>query len=147
MEMNKGFLITKLAFLLTGLVTIIILTSCSTAKKSVSTNNVLESEVTEIGEGNTIFTFEIIDANNDITKYVVHTDEKTIGAALLKIGLIEGDESDFGLYVKVVNGIKADYNTNKAYWSLCIDGEYAMTGADSTDIEEDKIYAFVYTKE
>jgi len=126
----------KIAFVLVMLVTIMAFFGCN---KDVRGKNV--------GAGNIEFTFEVTDADKNVTSFTIHTDEKTVGAALLKEGLIMGEESTYGLLVKFVNGIEADYDKNKAYWAFYIDGEYAMTGVDSTDIEKDKVYAFVYTQD
>ena len=61
---------------------------------------------------------------------------------LLDIGLIEGDESEYGLFVKTVDGVTKDYDTDGQYWSFYIDGEYAMSGVDSTDIVAGSSYEF-----
>jgi len=66
---------------------------------------------------------------------------------LIEHGLIDGDEGPYGLYVKVVNGMTADYDVDKSYWSFYINGEYAMTGVDATEITEGTTYQLVYTKE
>lgn len=78
--------------------------------------------------------------------FTVKTDETTVGAALLEHGLIAGEDSEYGLYVKTVNGITADYDVDKSYWAFYINDEYAMTGVDSTEITEGATYSFVYTK-
>ncbi len=78
--------------------------------------------------------------------FTVKTDKTTVGAALLEHGLIAGDDSEYGLYVKTVNGITADYDVDKSYWAFYINDEYAMTGVDSTEITEGATYSFVYTK-
>jgi hypothetical protein len=103
--------------------------------------------VTEIGEGKTTFDFEVIDLEQKVTKFKVKTDKTIVGEALVENGLIEGDEGDFGLYVKKVNGIVADYDVDKTYWSFFINGEMAMTGVDGTEIEEGAVYSFKVIKE
>lgn len=65
-----------------------------------------------------------------------------MGAALLKLGVIAGDDSEYGLYVKTVNGETADYDTDGTYWGFYINGEYAMTGVDATTLEAGATYAF-----
>ena len=60
--------------------------------------------------------------------------------------LIDGDESEYGLYVKKVNGITADYEKDKSYWAFYKDGEYMQTGVDSTEIADGEHYELVYTK-
>lgn len=74
--------------------------------------------------------------------FTVNTDEETVGAALLKLGVIAGDDSEYGLYVKTVNGETADYDTDGTYWGFYINGEYAMTGVDATTLEAGATYAF-----
>jgi len=98
-----------------------------------------------IGEGATVFKFEVTDSNEKISVWNVHTDEETVGAALLEAGLISGDESEMGLMVIYVNGERADFAEDGAWWALYIDGEMAMAGVDSIDIEEGVTYAFIYS--
>jgi len=99
-----------------------------------------------IGAGATVFLFEVTDDTGNVNSWNVHTDETTVGAALVDVGLIEGTESEFGLMVFYVNGIRADFDEDGAWWAFFIDGEMAMVGVDSTDIEEGVTYAFVYTE-
>ena len=93
------------------------------------------------GEGATVFYFNVVDKDGKETKFEIHTDKTTVGDALLELGLIAGDESEFGLYIKTVNGITADYDKDGVYWAFYINGEYAMTGVDATDITAGDSYA------
>lgn len=97
------------------------------------------------------FTFEITEGEAEYTKteegvFLVKTNEETVGDALYALGLIDGEEGSYGLYIKSVNGIVADYDVDATYWSFYIDGEYAMTGASSTPIEAGKTYTFKIEK-
>ena len=74
--------------------------------------------------------------------FEVHTDKATVGEALLELNFIAGDDSEYGLYVKTVNGITADYDKDGVYWAFYINGEYAQTGVDSTNIAEGDSYSF-----
>lgn len=103
-------------------------------------------DVKVIGEGKTQFDFTVVDGEGKETFFDVNTDETTVGAALLDCGLIEGDEGEFGLYVKEVNGIKADYDVDGTYWAFYINDEYASTGVDMTDITEGDTYMFKVEK-
>ena len=109
------------------------------------TDNVA-SGVTELGEGNVVFDFIVVDKDGNETKFKIHTDKDTVGAALLELGLIEGDDGDYGLYVKKVNGILADYDVDQTYWAFYINGEYAMSGVDKTSIEAGASYTFKVEK-
>lgn len=95
---------------------------------------------TVFGEGETEFTVTVTNVEGESKDYTVYTDETTVGAALLEIGLIAGEESEYGLYVKTVAGITLDYATDGMYWAFYIDGEYAMTGVDQTDITAGSVY-------
>ena len=100
---------------------------------------------TEKGEGATAFYFTVKDVDGTVTKFIIRTDKTTVGAALLELGLIAGDESEWGLMVTTVNGITADWETEQAYWAFYINGEYAQTGVDSTDIVADALYEMIKT--
>ena len=100
---------------------------------------------TELGEGGKTLIVEVLAEDKKVT-FTIHTDEDTVGEALLALGLLEGEEGPYGLYVKKVNGILADFDKNQSYWAFYINGEYAMTGVDGTEIEEGAIYKLAYTK-
>jgi len=95
-----------------------------------------------IGEGGTVFTFIAVDLDGNQTGYEVHTDETTVGAALLELELISGDMGEYGLYVKTVNGVTLDWDTHGKYWALYIDGEYSLNGVDLVDIVPGTTYTF-----
>ena len=98
------------------------------------------------GEGATTFYFNVVDKNGAETKFEIHTDKTVVGDALLELGLIEGEQGDYGLYVKKVNGITADYNVDQTYWAFYIGSDYGMTGVDMTNIEAGATYAFKVSK-
>lgn len=95
-----------------------------------------------LGEGATQFTFTVTDGEGNESAFEIHTDKTTVGEALLDLGLISGDDSEYGLYVKTVNGITADYDVDGTYWAFYVDGEYAMSGVDQTEITEGSTYSF-----
>lgn len=103
-------------------------------------------EVTALGEGETKFLFNVVDKDGVETAFEIHTDKEIVGEALLELGLIEGEEGEFGLFVKAVNGIVADYEVDKTYWAFYVNGEYAMSGVDTTIIEEGISYMFKVEK-
>lgn len=95
-----------------------------------------------IGQGEKVFFFIAEDKDGKETKWEFHSDEETVGKALIAEGIIEGEEGPYGLYVKTVNGITLDYDTDGMYWAFYENGEYAMTGVDQTEIAEGTTYAF-----
>lgn len=99
-------------------------------------------QATVLGEGATAFTFTVTDGDGNETAYEIHTDKQTVGEALQELGLIDGEESEYGLYVKTVNGITVDYDTDGKYWAFYVDGAYAQAGVDATEITPGSSYAF-----
>ena len=93
-----------------------------------------------LGEGAHSFTLEITDAEGKTITATINTDEETVGAALLKLNIVQGEDSEYGLYVKTVNGVTADYEKDQTYWSFYIDGEYAQTGVDMTAVNDGSTY-------
>ena len=101
---------------------------------------------TVLGEGQTVFTFTVVDNEGNETHFEIHTDKEIVGDALLELKLIDGEVGQFGLYVKVVNGVTADYDVDKTYWAFYINGEYGFTGVDATKVEAGAAYMFKVEK-
>lgn len=116
-------------------------TACTdTASDATSAPTSSASQPTALGKGATAFNLQVVDKDGRMTAFVINTDETTVGAALQKVDLIEGEMGDYGLYLKTVNGITADYDADKTYWAFYIGGEYAMTGVDQTDVVAGETY-------
>ena len=124
------------------------MTGCGSKEESAApTEATTVSDVTQLGEGATAFDFTVEDLDGTKYHFCIHTDETTVGAALLEAGLIKGEEGPYGLYVQEVNGIRAVYEEDGSYWAFYVNGEYGMTGVDQTDIEADTAYSLVKTKD
>ena len=98
-----------------------------------------------LGTGKTAVEVEVKAEDQSVT-FTLHTDKTTLGAALTEQHLIAGEQSEYGLYVKVVNGITADYDKDGHYWALSKGGEALMTGVDTTEIKDGEHYELVYAK-
>lgn len=97
---------------------------------------------TQLGEGETTFNFSVIGTDGNETKFEIKTNKTTVGEALLELGLIAGEDSAYGLYVKTVNGTTLDYNTDGKYWAFYENGNYAVSGVDTTNIVNGATYTF-----
>ncbi len=128
---------------------IICLFSFAACKEAVDATGLWENATylqdTEFGEGAKTVKVEVKVEEQTVT-FTIKTDKKTVGEALVENDLIAGDEGAYGLYVKKVNGITADYDIDQSYWAFYINGEMAMTGVDMTDIDENATYRLEYTK-
>ena len=128
-----------------SLVFIVSLVACNTVEKTGAWENATYLRDMEFGNGAKTVTVEV-KADDQLVTFTVKTDKDTVGAALLEHDLIAGEESQYGLYLKTVNGMLADYDVDKTYWAFYVDGEYAMTGVDSTEISEGVTYRLERTK-
>ena len=97
---------------------------------------------TEVGEGSTSFAFQVTFADGSQQDYTVKTDSTVVGEALQDAGLIAGEESEYGLYVKTVAGQTLDYDADGMYWAFYVNGEYATSGVDTTNIDAGSTYEF-----
>ena len=106
-----------------------------------------ETAVSEVlGDGAVKFYFTVTDQDGKSEKFEINTDKEIVGDALQDLGLISGEEGEYGLYVKIVNGIEADFNKDGTYWAFYINGNYAMSGIDSTKIEAGSTYTLKVEK-
>jgi len=99
----------------------------------------------EADQGQKSVTVEVVHADGSEKTFRYQTDEAYLGVLLLAEGLIEGEAGPYGLYIKKVDGEVADYDQNKAYWSLFVGDEYATQGIDLTPLTDGGIYGLVYT--
>ena len=128
--------------------------SSSTSELDSSTTSETDASVAEepmvyesgsvIGEGEKHIYVTATDGVNQelIGTFEFYTDAENIGDALLEYGFISGDDDAYGLYVKVVNGVKAEYETDGTYWAFYVNGDLATTGVSSTPVEDEMSYMF-----
>ena len=105
----------------------------------------VSEDATKLGQGEKVFTFIAKDADGKETKFEISSDAAYLCEALLNENLIAGDTSEYGLFVKTVNGKTYD-GTDNIYWMLYIDGEMASTGVDSTELKANTTYRFIAEK-
>ncbi|MBP3922956.1 MAG: DUF4430 domain-containing protein [Ruminiclostridium sp.] len=134
-----------------ALITAIALTTgCNDNKETPKTSDTSisesQKEIVVKGEGKTKFSFSVTDKDGNTTDFEINTDKTIVGEALQELQLIEGDESEYGLFVKKVNGITADFDVDKTYWAFYVNGAYASSGVDTTEIKEGESYAFKVEK-
>ena len=103
------------------------------------------TEDTELGKGSKTVKV-VVEAEEKKITFTIHTDETILGDALMAHELVEGEDGDFGLYIKKVNGMLADYDVDQTYWGFYQNGEYMMTGVDTTEFADGDQYELVRTK-
>jgi len=96
-------------------------------------------------QGAKTVTVEVVHGDGSKKAFTYHTDEELLGPVLQAEGLVEGDMGEFGLYIKVVDGEEADFDTDGAYWAFYQGEEYAAQGVDTTPIQDGDSFSLVYT--
>ena len=101
------------------------------------------TEDATLGTGSKTVTVEVAVGEHLVT-FTLKTDADYLGEALLASGICQGEDGLYGLYIKTVNGILADYDVNGHYWAFYVNGAYAPKGADQTEINPSDTYRLVY---
>ena len=105
----------------------------------------LYTENKELGNGAKTIFVDVIAQEKTVT-FTINTDKETVGDALIEHNLVSGEKGAYGLYVKFVNGIEADYDKNQSYWAFTKGNESLLTGVDGEKIENNAHYELTYTK-
>lgn len=116
--------------------------SCNSTPAPVTESGTASSAVTKLGEGEKQFVFTVVTADGAESVFEISTDKENVGDALKEHNLIDGEDGQFGMYVKTVNSVTYDYNKDGKYWAFYINGEYATSGVDKTPITEGESYMF-----
>lgn len=98
---------------------------------------------TEIGAGaHSVLITVTIDGKSVVI--TVKSDKDNLAEMLVDAGLVEGDESEYGLYIKRVNGVLADYSVDQSYWSLLQNGTPTAVGVSSITVNDGDAYELMY---
>ena len=82
-----------------------------------------------------------VEVNGQGITITVKTDAAKLGDALYAENLINDPT-----FFNTLNGIKADWDKDQAYWAFYQGEEYMMVGVNDTAISGGESYRFVYTK-
>ncbi len=101
-----------------------------------------ENKVTKLGKGQIKFTFIVTEENGEEKKFEISTDKTIVADALLENELIAGEDTEYGLYVKTVDGVTRDYEIDGKYWAFCVNGDYAVKSPSETEIVAGETYGY-----
>lgn len=98
-------------------------------------------------EGSKAIVIEVVDREEEKSEYRLKTDADYLRQAMEEAdGLsFSGSESEYGMMVDTVNGVRADYDADGAYWSFSVNGEYCNYGIDAQPVEDGDVFSIVYT--
>ena len=139
----KKQLFTRILIVLLALLMLCALTACADISKEGDWETAEYVRDTEFGKGAKTVTVKVVADGQELT-FTLHTDKENLEDALVEHSLIDGDSSAYGMYIKKVNGIVADYDTDKTYWAITKSGE-ATSGAKSTLISDGDVYEITKT--
>lgn len=97
-------------------------------------------------KGSKQISIEVVNKAQESTVYEVKTEAEFLRQAMEEAeGLtFEGDDSKYGMMVHTVNGEKADYAADGAYWSFYVNEEYCNYGVDSQPVLDGDAFKIVY---
>ena len=99
----------------------------------------------ETNAGSKNITVTVVYEDGSSKDFHYSTDEEFLGPVIMNEGLVEGKMAEYGLYIKAVDGVRAVWEENNAYWSIYVGDEPAITGADAIVIEDGGVYKLVFT--
>ena len=91
---------------------------------------------TDAASGAKSITVDVVHADGTSKTFTYQTDAEFLGEVLQSEGLVQGTESDYGLYITTVDGEKAVYENDGAYWAFYVGEDYASQGVETTPVED-----------
>lgn len=93
----------------------------------------------ETQEGNKKIDVVVVHGNQEEKTFHYETDVGYLGDVLTKEGLIEGEESQYGLFITTVDGEKAD-DSKQQWWCITQNGEQVNTSVSQTPVIDGEQY-------
>lgn len=87
---------------------------------------------------------EVVHGDESTKEFKIQTDAENLRGALEQESLIEGSDSEYGLFVETVDGETANMD-NQEWWCFTKGGETLMTGVDDTMIADGEHYEATFT--
>ena len=101
---------------------------------------------TALGQGDTTFTLIVEHTNDRTVTFTVSTSKAILSDALTEVGIMQGHDSTYGVYIDTVNGVTHDYSVDQTYWAIYIGDDYAPVGIEHIEIENGATYKLVASR-
>lgn len=92
----------------------------------------------ETQQGDKTITVTVVNKESE-KDFEINTDAEMLRGALDQVNLVQGEEGEFGLYIKTVDGYTADESAQE-WWCITKGGEDVYTGVESTPIADGEQY-------
>lgn len=99
----------------------------------------------ETSQGGKTITVTVVHKDGTEKDFTCKTDETFLGPVLVTEGIVEDNQSDYGLYILTADGETAVWEEDGSWWALYVNGESAMQGASDTPIHDGDAFRLVYT--
>jgi len=101
----------------------------------------------ETTEGSKAITIVVVDENVKETVYSLKTDALYLKDAMDQAdGLTYGGENQGnGFMVDTINGVRADYTLDGAYWGFFVNDGYCNYGIEEQPVNDGDVFRIVYT--
>ncbi len=98
-------------------------------------------------EGSKAIVIEVVNKNQETTTYALKTDAEYLRQAMEEADGLTflGEEGPYGMSISTVNGERADYTLDGAYWSFYVNDEYCNYGIDTQPVLDGDTFVIVYT--
>ena len=90
---------------------------------------------------------EVVVVHKDGTEksFPVKTDAQYLAEVLISEGIVEDNQTEYGLYILVADGELADYNADGGWWAVYEGDTQSNYGASELPIVDGGLYKVVYT--
>lgn len=95
-------------------------------------------------EGRKLLWVQVIHGDGSIADFDLNTTQNYLGPALVEAGVVEDNQSEYGLYILTADGETADESAQE-WWCITKGGEQLNTGADQTPIADGERYELTLT--
>lgn len=89
-------------------------------------------------------TVQVVHGDGSAKDFDLRTEQEYLGPALVEGGVVEDNQSAYGLYILTADGETADESAQE-WWNITRGGESLTTGADSTPIADGERYELTLT--
>lgn len=87
---------------------------------------------------------QVVHGDGSTREFTLDTQQACLGQALVEGGVVEDNQSAYGLYILTADGETADEG-NQEWWKVTKGGQRVDTGADSTPIADGDAFELTLT--
>ena len=118
---------------------------CAVLLLSLAACGAKQEEAPATGGEKVSFTVIVVHKDGSEKKFEYRTDAEFLGEALVEKELIVGHDDIYGLVVDYVDGERAAWDKDNAFWNIYIGEEAAVEGISKIPVHDGDTFKLVYT--